>query len=113
MLRHAFRRLLWIVPILIGVTLASFALLSYVPAPDEDPALAARLGPDQVLELRRARFLDLPRFVNERPVDVKARVDRALSDVAANGDQAPSAVAALVRLGGAALPHLLPRLDTL
>jgi peptide/nickel transport system permease protein len=112
MLRHALRRLLWIVPILIGVTLASFALLSYVPPP-EDPVLTATLGADQVLELKRSRFLDLPRFFNERPVDVQARVNQALADIAAGGELAPTGLAALVKLGGAALPHLLPRLDTL
>ncbi len=106
MLRHALRRLLWIVPILIGVTLASFALLSYVPDPADDPAVVATLRSDEVTELRRSRFLDLPRFFNEHPSDVVGRVDDALAHLGAD-DQA------LVRLGGAALPYLLPRLDAL
>jgi ABC-type dipeptide/oligopeptide/nickel transport system permease component len=104
MLRHALRRLLWIVPILVGVTLASFALLSYVPDPADDPAVIATLPAREVEELRRSRFLDLPRFFNEHPFDVVARVDDALR---ATDDQT------LVRLGGAALPYLLPRLDSL
>jgi peptide/nickel transport system permease protein len=107
MLRHALRRLLWIVPILIGVTLASFALLSYVPDPADDPAVIATLGAEEVTELRRSRFLDLPRFFNERPFDVVGRVDDALTHLGRGGDKA------LVELGGAALPHLLPRLDAL
>src|SRR5258706_2188207 len=107
MLRHALRRLLWIVPILIGVTLTSFALLSYVPDPADDPAVRATVGPDQAVELRRSRFLDLPRFFNERPFDVVGRVDSALAHLGANDDKD------LVRLGGAALPYLLPRLDAL
>jgi peptide/nickel transport system permease protein len=107
MLRHALRRLLWIVPILIGVTLASFALLSYVPDPADDPAVIASLRADEVTELRRSRFLDLPRFFNEHPVDVVGRVDDALAHLGADDDKA------LVRLGGAALPYLLPRLDAL
>src|SRR6266496_897781 len=86
MLRHALRRLLWIVPILIGVTLTSFALLSYVPDPADDPAVIATLSPDQAIELRRSRFLDLPRFFNEHPVDVVARVNEALTHLAA-GDE--------------------------
>src|SRR4051812_33779686 len=107
MLRHALRRLLWIVPILIGVTLASFALLSYVPDPADDPAVIATLRAEEATELRRSRFLDLPRFFNERPFDVVGRVDAALAHLGADDDQA------LVRLGGAALPYLLPRLDAL
>lgn len=113
MLRHALRRLLWIVPILIGVTLTSFALLSYVPDPAEDPAVVATLGTEHALELKRSRFLDLPRFFNERPLDVVGRVDDALAHLAADDRFAESARTTLVRLGGAALPYLLPRLDAL
>src|SRR5262245_29095087 len=113
MLRHALRRLLWIVPILIGVTLTSFALLSYVPDPAEDPAVIATLGGEHALELKRSRFLDLPRFFNERPLDVVGRVDEALAHIAADDALAEAARATLVRLGGAALPYLLPRLDGL
>src|SRR5215510_6739574 len=105
MLRYALRRLLWIVPILIGVTLTSFALLSYVPDPSEDPALAATLGPERALELRRSRFLDLPRFFNERPLDVVGRVDEALTHLAADDAVADRARDTLVKLGGAALPY--------
>jgi len=113
MLRHALRRLLWIVPILIGVTLTSFALLSYVPDPATDPAAVATLGSAGALELQRSRFLDVPRFFNERPLDVVGRVDRALAHLASDDPLAAAASAELVRLGGAALPHLLPRLDGL
>src|SRR5258706_15235944 len=113
MLRHALRRLLWIVPILIGVTLTSFALLSYVPDPATDPATFAALGAERARELQRSRFLDLPRFFNERPLDVIGRVDRALAHLATDDSLAQAARIDLVELGGAALPHLLPRLDGL
>jgi ABC-type dipeptide/oligopeptide/nickel transport system permease component len=113
MLRHALRRLLWIVPILIGVTLASFALLSYVPDPADDPAVVATLAPEEVGELRRSRFLDLPRFFNEHPVDVVGRVDDALSRLGSEAKGNNEGQRELVRLGGAALPYLLPRLDAL
>src|SRR5436190_78464 len=113
MLRHALRRLLWIVPILIGVTLTSFALLSYVPDPAEDPTVTASLGVEHAAELRRSRFLDLPRFFNDHPVAVVQWVDDSLAHVAADDSLAEGARATLVRLGGAALPHLLPRLDGL
>ena len=113
MLRHALRRLLWIVPILIGVTLASFAVLSYLPDPADDPALLGTLTADQLASLRRARFLDLPRFFNARPLDVAGRVEQALLRIGSDDARAEQASAELVRLGGAALPHLLPRLDAL
>jgi ABC-type dipeptide/oligopeptide/nickel transport system permease component len=113
MLRHALRRLLWIVPILIGVTLTSFALLSYAPDPANDPALLSTLTDEQATELWRSRFLDLPRFFNDRPVDVAKRAADALTHLAAGDEQATAAAAILVRLGGAALPYALPRLDAL
>jgi ABC-type dipeptide/oligopeptide/nickel transport system permease component len=112
-MRHALRRLFWIVPILIGVTLTSFALLSYVPDPADDPAVTATLAGERALELKRSRYLDLPRFFNERPLDVVGRVDAALAHLAADDPLADEARATLVRLGGAALPYLLPRLDGL
>jgi peptide/nickel transport system permease protein len=113
MLRHALRRLLWIVPILIGVTLASFALLSYLPDPADDPALLGTLSTEQLASLRRTRFLDLPRFFNRRPLDVAGRVERTLLRIGIDDLGAEHARTELVRLGGAALPHLLPRLDAL
>ncbi|HMI84903.1 MAG TPA: ABC transporter permease subunit [Polyangiaceae bacterium] len=113
MLRHALRRLLWIVPILIGVTLASFAVLSYLPDPADDPALLGTLTAEQLASLRRTRFLDLPRFFNARPIDVAGRVERALIRIGEGDARAAEARDELVRLGGAALPHLLPRLDAL
>jgi peptide/nickel transport system permease protein len=112
MLRHALRRLLWIVPILIGVTLASFALLSYLPDPADDPALLGTLTAEQLASLRRSRFLDLPRFFNQRPFDVARRVEQTLLQMGGDA-RVEQARADLVRLGGAALPHLLPRLDAL
>src|SRR5689334_22646936 len=113
MLRHALRRLLWIVPILIGVTLASFAVLSYLPDPADDPALLGTLTAEQLASLRRTRFLDLPRFFNAHPLDVAGRVEQALLRIGENDARAEEARAELIRLGGAALPHLMPRLDAL
>jgi ABC-type dipeptide/oligopeptide/nickel transport system permease component len=112
MLRHALRRLLWVVPILIGVTLASFALLSYVPDPADDPTVLSSLSNEQAAELRRSRFLDLPRFFNEQPVDLVKRATDAVAE-SAGTEKAAQGSATLVRLGGAALPYILPRLDAL
>src|SRR5260221_14213369 len=105
MLRHALRRLLWIVPILIGVTLTSFALLSYVPDPAEDPAVAATLGSEHALELRRARLFGFPRFFYEHPAHVVARGDEALAHPPPPDPRGKAAPGTPRRLGGAAPPH--------
>lgn len=112
MLRHALRWLLWIVPTLIGVSLAAFLFLSYVPDPTDDPT--KQFAPDEREQIRRDKFLDLPRFFNFAPRDVRTRTQDAMRDIA-EGDAAASerGRAELVRLGGAALPHVLPTLDTL
>src|SRR4051794_21116612 len=102
MLRHALRRLFWIPPTLVAITIASFALLSYVPDPADDPRLGAMVGPDQAEELRRSRFLDLPRFYNARPVDLSTHVEEAVAHLAAADARAERAAETLVALGGAA-----------
>lgn len=113
MVRHALRRLLWLLPTLFFLTLASFALLSYVPDPADDERLAMALGHERVEELRRSRFLDLPRFFNPSPRDLRVQIDEILEHLVADGEETAQARATLVRLGGASLPYLLPRLDGL
>src|SRR4051812_40075682 len=113
MLRHALRRFLWTLPTLVGVSIVSFLFLSYVPDLTDDPAFAATLAPGELARLRRERFLDLPRFVNTRPNDVARRAEDAARAVAEGGPGAGDAARELARLGGAALPHVLPRLDQL
>src|SRR5689334_15064178 len=62
----------------------------------------------------KSAFLHLPVFVNSAPQDVRDRALSAMKRAAdADGPSAAAARAELLRLGGAALPHLLPRLDTL
>src|SRR5690606_32454303 len=68
-------------------------------------------GEERVQELRRQRFLDLPRFFNPRPIDVRSRAEEIAKRLASEGAEAEHAQAELLRLGGAALPWLLPRLD--
>jgi peptide/nickel transport system permease protein len=113
MLRHALRRLLWTLPTLIGISLVTFFLLSFVPDPTDDPAFAASLSTDALAHLRRARFLDLPRFINLAPVDVRIRAARAAIAVADGDAGADDGRRELERLGGAALPYVLPRFDAL
>lgn len=113
MLRYALRRLLWTLPTLLGVSLLTFLVLSFVPDPTDDPLLATSLSASELARLRRERFLDLPRFVNLRPRDVRQRALDAVQGVVSGGEAAVSAAAELRRLGGAALPHVLPALDEL
>lgn len=113
MLRHALRRLLWTLPTLVGVSVAAFLFLSLVPDPTDDPRLPVNVSTAERARMRRERFVDLPRLVNTSPDDVRKRALRAVRAVADDGPDAPAGRAELVRLGGAALPHVLPALDTL
>jgi hypothetical protein len=58
-------------------------------------------------------YKQLPVFVNLAPIDVRDRAVRALRAAKDEGTEAEAARAELLRLGGAALPHVLPRLDSL
>src|SRR5262245_21948721 len=113
MLGHALRRLLWIIPALIGVSIITFLFLSYVPDPTDEPEAAELHAPAELARLRRERFLDLPRFLNPAPRDVRSRAPALVAAVVEDTPDAAAAREELVRLGGAALPHVLPRLDAL
>src|SRR5690349_8726860 len=113
MIRHAVRRLLWTIPTLVGVSIVSFLLLSFVPDPTDDPVIASTLSAADLARIRRERFVDLPRFVNVLPRDVRARADAAVRAIAAESSDAEAARRELARLGGAAFPHVLPVLDAL
>jgi peptide/nickel transport system permease protein len=123
MLRVALRRTLWAIPTLFGISLVVFFVTTLIPEPAASlvPAQAGALGTDPlaeevVLARRRAHFLDLPRFLNPRPEDVRSHaaanvqtlVDDRVTPTAAEG-----ASRELARLGGAALPFVLPELDKL
>jgi hypothetical protein len=59
-------------------------------------------------------FQQLPVFVNLAPADVRERAVRAMRAAAKEeGPETAQARAELLRLGGAALPHVLPQLDSL
>jgi len=113
MLSQAIRRLFWIFPTIIGVSIITFLFLSYVPDPTDDPEVARVLAAEELTRLRRERFLDLPRFINPDPRDVRARVEDALAALAAGGPESERARHEIARLGGAALPYILPALDAL
>jgi peptide/nickel transport system permease protein len=121
MLRVALRRILWAIPTLLGISLVVFLVATLIPDPAATtlaPALESaeddRSAEEILIERRRAHFLDLPRFVNPHPRDVESRattdVHRIL-DALARGRTGDESARDLVRLGGAALPYVLPELD--
>ncbi len=115
MLAFALRRAIWAIPTLFGVSLVVFLLTTLLPDPEADATIAAtdvaaRIRLD---ELRRARFLDLPRLVNVEPRDVRTTVEECTVHIVADDESAAFCEERLARIGGAALPHLLPRLDDL
>ena len=93
-MRSVLRRLLWLAPALVFITLVTFGLLSSVlPVSAE---LAA-----------------LPLFFNPEPGAIERLSRGALERVADAAEPVPEAERALARLGGAALPFVLPALDSL
>ncbi len=94
-MREALRRILWIVPTLLTITVGAFWLVSKVGAPTAE-----------------AHRDELPLFINLEPQSGGDLAKAALRHVALNDDDG-TARALLVRLGGSALPHVLPELDSL
>lgn len=96
-MRRALGRLLGVVLSLVLVSVIALAALS---------KLAEALGRQGHNERR------LPLFVNTRPSNVHDRAEHAISELT-QGRNVAAAEQELVRLGGAALPHVLPKLDEL
>lgn len=114
MLAFALRRAIWAVPTLFGVSLVVFLLTTLLPEPQLEAGhphdVAARI---QIDELRRARFLDLPRLINVSPRDVQTKVEECVGHIVADDDDTKLCETRLATMGGAALPYLLPRLDNI
>jgi ABC-type dipeptide/oligopeptide/nickel transport system permease component len=114
MLRYAVRRVLWSIPTLLATSLVLFLVTTLAAEPTG--SLSDSFGNadvEQLLHARRERFLDLPRFFNPHPEDVRTRALDALGHVAAADSANGRAAKELVRLGGAALPYVLPQLEAL
>jgi len=92
-MRSVLRRLLWLGPALVLITMVTFGALSV--------ALRIDTGPG-----------GLPLFFNPEPGSVERVAMRALLEIAAS-ERAPEAQAELAQLGGAGLPFVLPALDSL
>jgi len=117
-LRYTVRRLLWSIPTLFGLSIVVFLLTTLLPEPrlpDAAQQLAITTGDfdtlDRLVAERRARFLQLPRFMNPRPQDVRTLAASAVVRLESASLDSPIAAHQLARLGGAALPHVLPHLD--
>jgi ABC-type dipeptide/oligopeptide/nickel transport system permease component len=108
MLRYALRRVLWAIPTLLATSLVLFFVTTLAPDPE-----ASSAGSPAVDDARRARFLDLPRFFNPNPQDVRSRTLDAIGHVARDDARGEAAAQELRRMGGAALPYALPRLEAL
>jgi peptide/nickel transport system permease protein len=91
-MRLVLRRLLWLGPTLLAITLLSFGILSSALPPD-------------------AELADLPLFFNPEPGAVDRLATQALQQIVSSDNQQPEVERALARLGGAALPYVLPALD--
>jgi len=110
MLRYALRRVLWVFPSVIGVSIFAFFVLSLVPSPLERDQQART--EQQLQEEKRRHFLDLPLFVNLTPADSRSRTMEAVEAVLSGGEQeARRGRAELARLGGVALALVLPKFD--
>jgi ABC-type dipeptide/oligopeptide/nickel transport system permease component len=107
MIRYALRRVLWAIPTLLATSLILFFVTTLAPDPASLP------GDDAGEEARRSRFLDLPRFLNANPQDVRSRSRAAVAHVASGDARHEAAARDLRALGGAALPHVLPLLEAL
>lgn len=93
-MRSVLRRLLWLGPALVLITMFTFGALT----------LALRV--DSAAE-------SLPLFFNPEPGVLERRARALLGSIAASPEPSEDARAELVRLGGAALPYVLPALDSL
>lgn len=98
-MRSAIRRLLGGLLVLVAVSAGVF----WAAATFDARSGAARATP----------FAALPVFFNAHPVGVRERAAGAMRAVAGGGRAAVAGELALARLGGAALPYVLPALDSL
>lgn len=107
------------IPMWFGISVAVFLLTSLIPPPAAlevaDVSRLVKTDPktaDAIESERRARALDLPRFINTRPDDVRSRTDLEVDRIAENGHEADLGRHHLARIGGAALPEILPELGS-
>ena len=97
------RRVLWLIPTLFAVSLVSFQFFAWtLPT-------AAKTSEDQLARPEA----QLPVFFNPAPDNAGDLALSLMNLVAEAGPGSKEASVRLAKLGGAALPHVLPRLDEL
>ncbi len=106
-MRHALRRILWVVPMMLAVSVMAFWMLAQ-GASMRPASAAAQAGSTAAPDAER-----LPLFFNADPRNVHSLAEEAVRSITAGGSRATDGQALLVRLGGAALPYVLPHLDSL
>ena len=97
-MRHTLRRVLWIGPTLAVMSVLLFAFL--------------RTGAQSTID-RGSLARPLPRFFQPNPLSVSQKSQALVRRIAGGGSDAKAAATELVRIGGAAFPHVLPELDAL
>ncbi len=114
MIRFALRRLLAIVPAVLGISLVTFVLVNLaIGSPDTSGVGASAQDRETAEEMGRAYGFHLPLFVNLSIDDARTRTERDIEQLADPKRRGP-AIRSLVRTGGAGVPYLaaaLPRLD--
>jgi peptide/nickel transport system permease protein len=93
-MRSVLRRLLWLGPAIVLITMVTFGALSVALRVDADAEA-------------------LPLFFNPAPGAIERSSRRALTAIASTEQPDPAAASEFARLGGAALPYVLPALDSL
>jgi ABC-type dipeptide/oligopeptide/nickel transport system permease component len=106
-MRHVLRRILWMVPTLFVISVCAFWALT------AGARFPAGGGDDAADRHPLFGAHDPPRFFNPNPTSVNDLAERAMTSIAVDDRDAPLARLELVRLGGAALPYVLPKLDAL
>src|SRR5688500_2392425 len=93
-MRSVLRRLLWLGPTVVLITLITFGALSVTLPADSE-------------------LVDLPLFFTPDPGAIERLARQALQEISSLPHPAPDAERNLSQLGGAALPFVLPALDSL
>ena len=115
MIRYILKRLIMLVPTILGISLVTFVLIN-LAVDNPDTAATATTGSamdkETAEELGRAYGLHLPIFVNFSIEDVRTRTRQSVRELA-NAGKRQTAVRSLSGTGGAVLPYLLPELESL
>jgi peptide/nickel transport system permease protein len=112
-IRFALRRLVAIVPAVLGISLVTFVLVNLaIGSPDTSGVGGTALDRETAEETGRTYGLHLPLFVNLSIEDARTRTERDIEQLADAKKRGP-AIRSLVRTGGAGVPYLAAALPKL